>query len=511
MEVINLVQGSAEWLEHRRKYFNSSDAPAMLGVSKYKTHDQLLHEYATGIVPEVDPATQKRFDDGHQFEAWARPVAEKIVGEELYPVVGIYGKLSSSFDGLNMMETINFEHKSLNDDIRACESINDLDLMYLVQMEQQHMVSGCQKTLFMASKWDKTGKLLEEKHFWYEGNALLRQRIIDGWNQFEIDLANYVPPVVSEKVVAEAVEALPVPAIIARGSLVQSNLNEITPIFDEYLANVKTELTTDQDFADGEEKGKACRKTAKELAMVEDQVIGQITEINDAVKILRNYAEKFNAMGLKLEKSVKSQKDVIKQNAILTAKNLYQTYIADIEKTIGISLSGKLTVPDFAGSIKNVRLLSSMQSNINEALTSAKLDAKALAGNVLIKLDYLNEAIKGYEGLFVDKNSLVFGDIEYLKLLVKTRIDEQKVKEAKRDEEIKAKAAAEAVVKMAEKAIQEPDSMVSQFSHSFVATIDSKETDKDIITRIVADSYAISRDEALSLLIDTFGSLKKAA
>ena len=119
MKTIELVQGSPEWHAHRATHFNASDAPAMMGCSKYKTRSQLLHELHTGITPEVDAGQQRRFDDGHRFEKLARPLAAQIIGEDLYPVVGTEGELSASFDGLTMDESIAFEHKSLNDELRA--------------------------------------------------------------------------------------------------------------------------------------------------------------------------------------------------------------------------------------------------------------------------------------------------------------------------------------------------------------------------------------------------------
>ena len=48
------IHGSPEWHAHRRKYWNASDAPAMMGVSPYKTREQLLRELATGITAEID-------------------------------------------------------------------------------------------------------------------------------------------------------------------------------------------------------------------------------------------------------------------------------------------------------------------------------------------------------------------------------------------------------------------------------------------------------------------------
>ena len=114
MQTHNLVQGSIEWLAHRRQYFNASDAPAMMGVSSYKTRNELLHELHTGMTPSVDAATQRRFEDGHRFEALARPLAEKIIGQDLYPVVGTIVNLSASFDGLTIDKSVAWEHKTMN-------------------------------------------------------------------------------------------------------------------------------------------------------------------------------------------------------------------------------------------------------------------------------------------------------------------------------------------------------------------------------------------------------------
>lgn len=102
MKTLNLIQGTPEWHEHRARHFNASDAPAMMGNSKYKTRTELLKERKTGISKDVDSATQRRFDDGHKFEALARRIAEEFIGDDLYPATGVRGKLSASFDGATL-------------------------------------------------------------------------------------------------------------------------------------------------------------------------------------------------------------------------------------------------------------------------------------------------------------------------------------------------------------------------------------------------------------------------
>ena len=220
----SLVQGSPDWLAYRATHFNASDAPAMMGVSPYKTRTELLHELHTGMAKEVDAATQARFDDGHRFEALARGHAEQIIGEDLFPVTGSAGRLSASFDGLTMMENVAWEHKTMNDHIRAAATVGDLGAHLRVQMEQQMLVSGAERVLFTASRWSDAGEPLEEKHFWYEGDATLRAEIIAGWDQFEKDLAAYVPAVAVEKPAAEVIMALPALVVQTRGEVVQSNL-----------------------------------------------------------------------------------------------------------------------------------------------------------------------------------------------------------------------------------------------------------------------------------------------
>ena len=106
-----------------------------------------------------------------------------------------------------MLEDTAFEHKSLNSELSksfdAMVTINPVPVapadhqyclspMYRIQMEQQCMVSGATRVLFMASKWDGE-ELIEVRHCWYTPDAELRLAIVAGWRQFEIDLADYVP------------------------------------------------------------------------------------------------------------------------------------------------------------------------------------------------------------------------------------------------------------------------------------------------------------------------------
>ena len=107
MKTVHLQQGSPEWLAHRRTTRNASDAPAMMGSSPYVTRAELVRQYATGVQREIDERTQAIFDRGHEVEPALRALAEKIIGEDLYPVTGVSddGYLGASFDGVNLWNT----------------------------------------------------------------------------------------------------------------------------------------------------------------------------------------------------------------------------------------------------------------------------------------------------------------------------------------------------------------------------------------------------------------------
>ena len=98
-----LVQGSPEWHQFRFEHDGASEAPAMLGLDDNVSRSELLRAKHTGIAKEFSEFVQTRIlDHGHEVEVLARPIADKLIGDELYPSVWSYGRLSDSCDGLTM-------------------------------------------------------------------------------------------------------------------------------------------------------------------------------------------------------------------------------------------------------------------------------------------------------------------------------------------------------------------------------------------------------------------------
>ncbi len=450
MIVHDLIQGTPEWMAFRAQHFSASNAPVMLGISPYKTRTQLLDEYKTGITQEVDEATQRRFADGHRFEALARPLAEKIIGKKLYPVIGSEGKLSASFDGLTADDTICFEHKTLNNDLRACANNDEfvsIPELYRAQMEQQLMLSGAERCLFGATAWDDDDKLIEAVWGWYESDHEMRQRLMQGWTQFSIDLETHQPKVIAERPQAQVSIELPTLFVHAHGAITDSNMEEFGRALTAKLAEVRAiKLETDQDFSNAKESAKLFRDQAKKLKLAKEAMLAQTVSIGEASRMIDAWAEDLNKTALQLEKDVERE-DLAKKRAMCNEAALeFTAHIEALEaETRPIQLN--LPRPDFAQAIKSKRNYASMHDAIQTMLSQAKSQADAVAKDYRAKLAWCKEHAAGQSALFPDLQQIITKPFDDFTLTITSRIEKAKADEAARLEEQRQRMEAEATAK----------------------------------------------------------------
>jgi putative phage-type endonuclease len=445
MELLSLAQGSPEWLAHRARHFNASDAPAMLGASPYKSRRQLLAELSTGITPEVDAATQRRFNNGHRLEALARPVAERIMGEPLYPVTGTNGRYSASFDGLTLGGEAAFEHKALNAELRqALAGEGPLPLHYRVQVEHQFLVSGADRILFMASDFDADGTLLEEHHRWIEPDPVLRQQLVDGWERFAHDLATFEPgPEAPPPPVASAPETLPALRIEVEGTVIASNLVAFRETALSAIRGVNRMLSTDQDFADAELSVKWCREVEKRIEGAKAHALSQTASIEELFRTLDGITAESRRVRLDLEKLIATRKESLKADIVRDAARALGKHIAAINAEIEPFRIGAVD-PDFAGAVKGKRSIAAMNDAVDMMLADARIRADALGRIVRTNSALYRERAAGLEFLFSDVTSHIGKPAAEFAEWVANRITLHRLSEDRRMAEATAKAAEEA-------------------------------------------------------------------
>jgi len=457
-EIHELDQGSEAWHAHRAKYLNASEAAAMLGISQYQTRGDLLRQKATGWVPEVDAATQRRFDDGHAAEAAARPIAEGIVGADLYPITAtLYVDglpLSASYDGATMEEDIIFEHKLANKELKASLAEGIIPNQYLPQLEQQLLILGAEKCLFMASNGD--GQL----HAWYESDPAMRATLIAGWKQFAEDLANYAPPEVIPAAVAAPQASLPAVAVTVTGSIaIRDNLTVFGDALTTYVERINRKPETDQDFADLEATAKALKTAEEALDAAENNALAQTGDLDALRRTISQYRDLARQNRLMVEKLVKAEKEN-RRNAIMQGGvTALRAHVDALNKRLGKPYMPDTQWANFPAAMKGLKTMASLQNAVDTELAQAKINSSACADRIEINLKGLS-AFCGdtdYGFLFRDLPSLVLKAPDDFAAAVTLRINEHKVAEEKRLEAERAKIRAEEEAKAAAKQNTQPE------------------------------------------------------
>ena len=466
MQTVSLVQGSPEWHAHRAHHFNASDAPAMMGCSSYKTRSQLIKELATGLTGEVDPATQRRFDDGHRFEALARPLAEEIISEPLSPCVGVNGMWSASFDGLTFMHDAAFEHKTLNNTLRevmleGCTGA-DLPLMYQVQMEHQAMVSGCKRILFMASEWGPGGELIEMRYCWYTPNPDLRAKIKEGWLQLAKEVEAYDPTAERPApAVAAPVESLPAVVVQVNGALtVGGNLEDFGAALRTFIDRIPKKPSTDQEFADAEAATKALKKAEEALAAAEDGALAQISDVEVMRRTVADLKNLARTTRLATEKLVAAEKEARRTEIVTGAQAQLDQHVQALNQRLGTNWMQRVA-GGFGEVIKGKKSLANMEDAVAVALTNAKHDINVLAQRLEANRKHLVQADGDWIALFADFATVGAKAAEDFQALASLRIGNHKQAEAarldKERERIRAEEAARLEREAAAKAQQEAE------------------------------------------------------
>lgn len=502
-KIHNLLQGSSEWHAFRACHFGASEASAMLGMSPYMTRTALLTQKKTGLVKEVNDATQRIFDKGHEVEKLAKPIVEKMIGVELSPMTISLGDLSASCDGLDFDDVCAWENKQFNKQHFELVKNGELPNIHWPQCQQVLLVTGAEKLFFTISDGTEENTV----GVWVYPNKAQQQQIIAGWDQFKADLENFVLPTVVEKVEAETVQILPVPSVTVHGEITSSNLAVIIPMFDDYLASIKTELITDKDFANAEADAKNCRETASRIVALRQNIIAQMITVNEVSSILVNYENTFNKAGLSLEKAVKEKKELIKQNAVLKGINEYSAFVKDLQLKSGLQLvlHNFLSAPDFPLAIKGIKTIESMHSRISDALAKAKSDATLVMTDIKNKVAYIDEAIKGYEHL-INIQSLATRDIDYIKLHIQSVKETEDKRLAEFKEKVKAQAEADAKAKLEEEQLY----LVSMANAEMNAVLEEIGLENEpVAERVVFPSNEVLREAVIDHQ-DEIGSFIKS-
>ena len=374
---LNFQQGSPEWMASRKTTRNASDYPSAQGLSKKFSRSDLVREAATGIAREFSPYVEEKIlPNGHRIEALARPIAEEIIGEELFPIVAKSddGYLGASCDGATMLLDTGWECKQWNEDLAAAVAITGrVPETHVGQLDQQGLVFGFGRILFMVT--DGT----PEKciYCWHTPTVEAKDKIRPTWKQFDEDVANYQHVEARPAVVADTIEDLPALTVQLVGQVTASNLDSFTTAVTARIQAINTKLVTDADFANADKMVKFLDDGEKRLDLVKAQALAQTESIDQLFRAIDSLKAEMRSKRLTLDRLVKSEKESRKTEIVMKAGKELGDYVVALQQRVGVQF--KPEVSNFGEVIKGLKSLDSMRDKVSVALAHAKIKANEIA------------------------------------------------------------------------------------------------------------------------------------
>lgn len=231
--IIQLVQGSSDWLAYRLGMRNASETAAVLGLSPWLTPYQLWL-LKTG---RKQQAVTSAMQHGTDLEPAARTAYEVQTGHVMQPLVLQDGPYSASLDGMTLEGDLIVEIKcpvrGTRSDLWQDVAAGQVPEHYLVQVQHQLMVSGA--TLGHVWVFDGAQGLLCP----IERNEEAMLRIRQGWEQFQTHLDTDTPPPLTD-----ADTVLREDADWSLAALAFAEAKRVADMADEALAQAREALVS---------------------------------------------------------------------------------------------------------------------------------------------------------------------------------------------------------------------------------------------------------------------------
>jgi predicted phage-related endonuclease len=388
VKILNLVQGSPPWLQARVHYRCASEAPIVMGASRFMSRQELVRMKATGGEKEFSDYVRKKvLEKGRDAEHAAMLFVQSKIGTELYPVTGIdrSGMYLASFDGVPMVGRA-VEHKLWSVDLDDMIRLNDLSGEYFWQLEAQMIVSEDDEMLFIASDGtpEKCASMI------YRSVPERRAQLRAGWDQFEKDVAEYHHvEALPEKLAPVA--TLPALSIRVEGSIaLLSNLDVFGEQLHAFVDGLNLEPKEDDDFAAAEAAIKTLERAEAALKAAEDSALAQTASVDQMRRTVASYNELARTTRLMLGKLVVAKKTSRRAEIIQEGRDAFGKHILSLAARVGIAMPTILT--DFPGSIKGKRTIQTMRDAVLGELSRAKLVANEVADHMQINLETLRRA-----------------------------------------------------------------------------------------------------------------------
>lgn len=156
MKIVQIEQGTPEWLQWRLNRITATDCAVIMGISPFKDVHMLWYEKNELVAHKSITEPMKR---GNALEPIARELFISKVGIEMNPICIEHDEIfwhASSLDGIDETKKILLEIKCPNLEKHFSRKIDD---HYLAQMQHQLYTSGADICYFCSYHPDDEDKI----------------------------------------------------------------------------------------------------------------------------------------------------------------------------------------------------------------------------------------------------------------------------------------------------------------------------------------------------------------
>lgn len=183
MKIIDLEQGTQEWLDFRENRFSASVTPCLFGVGNSSAVAEAFIRYGGGTRKKTK---SENFERGHKEEKETRDFINAKQGRNFQPLVCIYDedeRFIASLDGYDNEEVL--EVKSSPAQLQKYRETKIVPLQYMYQVQHQLMVTKAKRCLLAI-----VNSTYDMEIITIEPDLAMQEDIKKRWNEFEATYKN---------------------------------------------------------------------------------------------------------------------------------------------------------------------------------------------------------------------------------------------------------------------------------------------------------------------------------
>jgi len=212
-------------------------------------------------------------------------------------------------------------------------------------------------------------------------------------------------------------------SITLSGVIETSNFDEWKTELVEQIRSVKSELTTDDDFAQASKHVKQFKAAEKNLKEAKKSALKQAEEINQLFEAIDQVSAEARQARLNLDKQIKKRKKEIKKEFIQQGVETINAFIKEQSEAFqSISLGSYNDEAIFADAVSGKASAKGMQKAITKSCESIKAAIIKKAGEVEANVAILDKLPGSHQALFQDQAQLISLATDELNTIIDQRI-----------------------------------------------------------------------------------------